>query len=172
MTEALYILLAFIVGIGSALQVGMLGEIRGQRGSFEASWINTLGAASALTIAIVVLALTRVDPPDLPSPFDRTLAFVAAAAVALGALAVASRGLDLPLPAVGFFGFSYVLASAFLGPRIGIALYISALTAGTLVGGIGLDHFGAFGSQVIRVDGYKVAGLVCLMLGVVLIRGR
>jgi uncharacterized membrane protein YdcZ (DUF606 family) len=172
MTEGLYIALAFVVGLGSALQVALLGEIRGERGSFEASWVNTLGAASSLTVAIVILAVTRVDSPDLPSPFNQTLAFVVAAAVSLTALFVASRGLELPLPAVGFFGFSYVLASAFLGPRIGIALYISAVTAGTLVGGVGLDHFGAFGNQVIRVDAYKAAGLVFLMLGVVLIRGR
>ena len=44
MTEALYILLAFVVGFGSAFQVAMLGQLRGDRGSFEASWINTLGA--------------------------------------------------------------------------------------------------------------------------------
>ena len=172
MTEALYILLAFVVGFGSAFQVAMLGELRSERGSFEASWINTLGAMSALTVAIVVLGLTKVDPPDLPSPFNKTYAFAIAGLVALVALALASRGVPPYLAAVGFFGFTYVLASAFLGPRIGIALYISAVTAGTLIGGVGLDHYGAFGNQVIRIDALKVAGLAFLMVGVVLIRGR
>jgi uncharacterized membrane protein YdcZ (DUF606 family) len=172
MTEALYILLAFAVGFGSAFQVAMLGEIRGERGSFEASWINTLGALSSLTVAMVVLGLTKVDPPDLPSPFDKTWLFAIACAVGLVALALSVRGLPGYLAIVGFFGFSYVLASAFLGPRIGIALYISAVTAGTLIGGVGLDHYGAFGNQAIRVDALKVLGLGFLMLGVVLIRGR
>jgi transporter family-2 protein len=172
MTEALYILLAFVVGFGSAFQVAMLGEIRSERGSFEASWINTLGAMTAVAIAIVVLGLSRVDPPDLPSPFDRTWVFVLVCCVGLAALAVTARGLPVYLAVVGFFGFTYVLASAFLGPRIGIALYISAVTAGTLIGGVGLDHVGAFGNATIRVDAYKVAGLAFLMLGVVLIRGR
>ena len=172
MTEALYILLAFVVGFGSAFQVAILGEIRSQRGSFEASWINTLGALSALTIAIVVLGIAKVDPPDLPSPFNKTWVFAVASAVGLAALALAARGLPPYLAVVGFFGFSYVLASAFLGPRIGIALYISAVTAGTLFGGVGLDHFGVFGNQPIRIDALKVAGLGFLMLGVVMIRGR
>src|SRR5438477_7749384 len=120
MTEALYILLAFVVGFGSAFQVAMLGEIRGERGSFEASWINTLGAMSALTVAIVVLGLTRVDPPDLPTPFDKTWVFGLVCVVGLAALGLAARGLPAYLAFVGFFGFTYVLASAFLGPRIGI----------------------------------------------------
>jgi transporter family-2 protein len=172
MTEALYILLAFVVGFGSAFQVAMLGNLRGERGSFEASFINTLGALSALTIAIVVLGLTKVDPPDLPSPFDKTWMFALVCLAGLIALAIATRGVPPYLAFVGFFGFSYVLASAFLGPRIGIALYIAAVTAGTLVGGVGLDHFGAFGNPVVRVDSLKVIGLGFLMVGVVLIRGR
>jgi uncharacterized membrane protein YdcZ (DUF606 family) len=172
MTEALYILLAFIVGFGSAFQVAMLGEIRGERGSFEASWINTLGALSSLTVVMVVLGLTKVDPPDLPSPFDKVWVFAIVCGIGLAALALSSRGLPPYLAFVGFFGFSYVLASAFLGPRIGIALYISAVTAGTLIGGVGLDHYGAFGNTPIRVDSLKVLGLGFLMIGVVLIRGR
>ena len=150
----------------------MLGEIRSERGSFEASWINTLGAASSVAVAIVVLGLTKIDPPDLHSPFDKTWVYGVAGVLGVACLALASRGLSPYLAIVGFFGFSYVLASAFLGPRIGIALYISAVTAGTLVGGVGLDHFGAFGNQPIRVDALKVLGLGFLMVGVVLIRGR
>src|SRR5262245_5644543 len=159
-------------GFGSALQVAMLGELRGERGSFEASWINTLSATLALAVAIVVLALTRIDPPDLPRPFNSALTFGAVVLVSGAGLMVATQGLQPGLAAVGFFGFTYVLASAFLGPHLGVALYIAAVTAGTLIGGIGLDHVGAFGSQAIRIDGYRIAGLVFLMLGVVLIRGR
>src|SRR5215213_5534905 len=128
MTEALYILLAFVVGFGSAFQVAMLG-------------------------------LTKVDPPGLASPFNKTCSYAIAGIVALVALVLASRGVPTYLAAVGFFGFTYVLASAFLGPRIGIALYISAVTAGTLIGGVGLDHYGAFGNQVIRIDALKLMGL-------------
>jgi uncharacterized membrane protein YdcZ (DUF606 family) len=172
MTEALYILLAFVVGFGSAFQVAILGEIRSQRGSFEASWINTLGAFSFVALAIIVLGISKIDPPDLPSPFNRTWIFGIALALGVSALLLASRGLPPYLAFVGFFGFSYVLASAFLGPRIGIALYISAVTAGTLCGGVGLDHFGIFGNTPIRIDGLKVLGLAFLMAGVVMIRGR
>jgi bacterial/archaeal transporter family-2 protein len=172
MTEALYILLAFVVGFGSAFQVAMLGDLRGERGSFEASWVNTLGAGTSVAIAIVILGLAKIDPPDLHSPFDKTWVYALAGVAGIVALAFAAQGLPVYLAFVGFFGFSYVLASAFLGPRIGIALYISAVTAGTLIGGVGLDHYGAFGNQVVRVDGLKLLGLCFLMAGVVLIRGR
>ena len=172
MTEALYTSLAFAVGFGAAFQVGMLGLLQRERGSFEASWISMLGSIGALTITIVVLALARVDSPDLPSPFNTTLVFALVCIVALAALALSARGVHPGLALVGIFGFTYVLGSSVLGPRIGFGLFLAASTAGTLIGGVGLDHFGAFGNQVIRVDALKVAGLAFLMLGVVLIKGR
>jgi transporter family-2 protein len=172
MTEALYIFLAFAVGFGSAFQIAMLGLLQRDRGSFEATWINMLSSSAVFLVAVVILAVVRSDRMELPAPFDKTYFHALLVALTVVALALSMRGFHPALALVGVFGFVYVLAAAFLGPKIGIALYIAVVTAGTLIGGVGLDHYGAFGGTVIRVDSLKVAGLAFLMVGVVLIRGR
>jgi len=35
-----------------------------------------------------------------------------------------------------------------------------------------LDHYGAFGVNAQRIDAYRIVGVIALMAGVVLIRGR
>jgi uncharacterized membrane protein YdcZ (DUF606 family) len=172
MSEALYIVLSFAVGFGAAFQIGMLGKLQDERGTFEASWVSMLGSLGALTVTMVVLGLTKIDPPSLPSPFNKTLVFALVCLVAAAALAISVRGVHPSLAMTGLFGFFYVLSAAFLAPRIGVGLFLATSTAGTLVGGLGMDHYGAFGTQVIRIDALKVAGLAFLMLGVVLIKGR
>jgi transporter family-2 protein len=172
MSEALYIFLSFAVGLGAAFQIGMLGQLDKERGTFEATWVSVVGSVAALALTMAVLGLTKVDPPSLPSPFDKTWVFLVAGFVAVGTVAVSVRGVHPGLAVVGLFGFAYVASAAFLAPKIGVGLFLATSTAGTLFGGVGLDHFGAFGSPVLRIDAYKVAGLVFLMLGVVLIKGR
>jgi uncharacterized membrane protein YdcZ (DUF606 family) len=172
MTEALYISAAFAVGFGAALQIGMLGRLQDERGTFEASWVSIVGSLAAITVTIVLLGVTRVDPPSLPAPFDRTYVFAFVCVLSVAALALSVRGVHPALAVTGLFGFAYVLSAAFLAPKIGVGLFLATSTAGTLFGGVGLDHYGAFGTPVIRIDGLKVAGLAFLLLGVVLIKGR
>jgi transporter family-2 protein len=172
MTEALYIAAAFAVGFGAAIQIGMLGQLQNERGTFESTWISIAGSLAALAVAIAIFGLTKVDPPDLPTPFDRWYVYVIVGLVTVAALAISVRGVHPALASAGIFGFAYVASAAFLAPKIGVGLFLATSTAGTLFGGIGLDHYGAFGSPVIRVDAYKLAGLFFLMLGVVLIKGR
>jgi uncharacterized membrane protein YdcZ (DUF606 family) len=172
MSEALYILLAFAVGLGAAFQIGMLGRLQDERGTFEASWVSMLGSIAALTVTIVVLGLTKVDPPSLPSPFNKTYVFALVCLASTVSLAMAVKGVHPGLALTGLFGFFYVLSAAFLAPRIGVGLFLASSTTGTLFGGVGLDHYGAFGTQAIRIDALKVAGLAFLMLGVVMIKGR
>lgn len=172
MTEALYIFLAFAVGVGAAFQIGMLGQMQDERGTFESSWVSVAGSVTALAVAIAVLGFTKADPPDLPLPFSKPLVFALIAVAGVAALGVSVKGLHPALGLTGLFGFLYVLSAAFLAPKIGVGLFLATSTAGTLFGGVGLDHYGAFGSPAIRIDVFRVAGLAFLMLGVVLIKGR
>ena len=48
MTNAFYILAAFLIGAGGATQTAMLGTIGRDRGSFEASWISLLSTLVGL----------------------------------------------------------------------------------------------------------------------------
>ena len=169
MTQALYILLALTIGLGAAVQTGMIAALGRSKGPTEATWISLLATLSIVALALGVRAL-RADPPSLPSPFSGALIFVAISAVGASALAVSLKGVSPYLALTGFFGFAYLVSAAFLAPRIGIALFAGAVTAGTLLGSVALDHIGAFGADVQRVSLLRGLGLAALIVGVVLVR--
>jgi transporter family-2 protein len=80
------------------------------------------------------------------------------------------RGVNPVLAVTGVFGFIYLMGAGFLAPRIGIALFASSVTAGTLIGSVALDHWGAFGADVHRIGIMRMAGLLLLVLGVIFVR--
>jgi transporter family-2 protein len=169
MTQALYILLAIGVGLGAAFQTGMIASLGRSKGPTEATWISLLATFGAIALAFAVRSL-RSDPPDLPSPFDNAAVFAIAGSIAAAALFISLQGLSPILGLTGLFGFAYLISAAFLVPRVGIALFASAVTAGTLLGSVALDHFGAFGATEQRVSLMRAFGLMALILGVVLVR--
>jgi transporter family-2 protein len=158
-----------LIGLGSAVQVSMVASLGRLRGAPEAAWINVVAALLCLAVLFAVGAL-RANPPDLPSPFNNTLALAAIAGLTALALAVSVRGVSPLLAITGVFGFIYLLGAGFLAPRIGIALFASAVTAGTLIGSVALDHWGAFGADVHRIGFLRLAGVAMLVLGVVCVR--
>jgi transporter family-2 protein len=90
----------------------------------------------------------------------------------LVALVLASRGLPAYLALTGFLPVPYLLAASFIGPRIGLGVFLGAIIAGQLIGGIALDHVGAFGAVPRRIDAIRLLGAIVLAIGVILIRGR
>jgi uncharacterized membrane protein YdcZ (DUF606 family) len=169
MTQILYVLAALFIGAGSALQIALIGSLGRLRGPTEAAWISALGTFGGMALVFGVQAL-RHDPPNLPSPFNTVATYAAAALVATACLVICLRGLDPYLAITGLFGFTYLLGAGYLAPRIGVALFASAITVGTLGGSVGLDHIGAFGGIVQRISFVRIAGLAFLMLGVVMVR--
>jgi uncharacterized membrane protein YdcZ (DUF606 family) len=170
MTQALYILTAVAIGLGAAVQVSMVASLGRLRGPVEATWISLLATVAGVALVFAVRSL-RSDPPGLPSPFDSALLFAAIAAGAGFAMIVSLRGLETYLALTGLFGFAYLMSAGYLAPRIGIALFASAVTAGTLFGSVLLDHVGAFGGEVQRINLLRVIGVLALFAGVLLVRG-
>jgi uncharacterized membrane protein YdcZ (DUF606 family) len=168
--QTVYIAIAVAIGAGAGTQLAMLGAVSRQRGSFEAVWITVLGTLAGAATFLAVRAL-RGDEPLLPSPFDRASLFVVVAVVTAVALLASVRELDLYFAVMGFFGLALVLGAAFLGPRIGVALFVSAMIAGQMVTALLLDHVGAFGATEVRASLMRVAGAGALILGVALVRG-
>lgn len=70
----------------------------------------------------------------------------------------------------GLIGATGVALAALSMPRIGIATWVGALIAGQLMASIWLDHLGAFGQEVREITPGRIAGMICLALGVWLIR--
>ena len=91
--------------------------------------------------------------------------------VASVALAAVVRGLPPYFALAGLAAIPLLVGAGFFGPKIGIGLYLSAAITGQLVGSVLLDHVGAFGTQVYRIDLERALGVAALVVGVVLVRG-
>jgi bacterial/archaeal transporter family-2 protein len=81
------------------------------------------------------------------------------------------RGLPVGYAATGLTAVPYLLAASYLAPKIGVGLFLAALIAGQLGGGVVLDHFGVLGASPHPVDVIRVLGVAALLTGVVLVRG-
>lgn len=72
----------------------------------------------------------------------------------------------------GFLGAFFVAATIFAIPRIGTAATMAAVIAAQLLTGLVMDHYGVFGFRGAPVDAWRVIGIVCLLLGAVLVFRR
>lgn len=166
-----YVTLAISVGFTSALQIAMLGAITRERGGFEATWISMLASLGGMAGVMLATIMTG-KRPSLAQPFSSAAVYGFFAALMIIALVLASRGIPWYLALTGFLPVPYLLAASFIGPRIGLGVFLGSIIAGQLIGGIGLDHVGAFGAKRHEVDTARVLGACLLIGGVLLIRGR
>ncbi len=170
MTGALYMVVAVAIGIGGAVQISMLAALGRDRGPTEAAWVSILGSVVGMALLLAARA-ARGDAPLLPSPLDRLLPQLLIFAVSGALLALSLRGVEPYFAVIGLFGIAYIVGAAVIVPEIGIALFFGAVTAGTLLGALTLDHAGAFGAEPQHVTAFRLAGVAVLLLGVVLVRG-
>ena len=70
----------------------------------------------------------------------------------------------------GLLGAFFVAATVTLVPRLGVALTFSLIVAGQMVVTLVIDHFGLLGVPVKEVSFARIAGIVLIAGGVVLIR--
>lgn len=118
----------------------------------------------------------------LGHPLSASLVSFATATVLLALLALVLRP---PVPALaavramppwvwlgGALGAGFVTIALMATPRLGAATTVALLVAGQLCASIAIDHWGLFGLPVRPVDWARVAGVLCLVAGVVLIRWR
>ncbi len=171
MTAWFYIAITVGVGVTSALQIAMLGAIARDRGAFEATWVSMLASLGGMAGVMLVMALAG-SRPSLARPFDHPVIYGFTAGIMIVALVLASQGLPWYLALTGFLPVPYLLAASFIGPRIGLGVFLAGMIAGQLIGALGLDHVGAFGARTRSIDTVRIAGAVFLLLGVLLIRGR
>jgi transporter family-2 protein len=68
-------------------------------------------------------------------------------------------------------GAAFVFGALFVAPRIGAAAFAAATILGSAVASLVIDHVGAFGFAARPLDLPRVAGAVCLLVGVFLLQG-
>ena len=100
--------------------------------------------------------------------------------VALFVYALASGGTMTSLAAArnappaawlgGLLGAFFVTATVALLPRLGVALTFSVIIAGQMVVTLVLDHFGLLGVPVREISFARIAGMLLITAGVILIR--
>ena len=170
MRQTLYLILAIVIGMGFAVQVSMVAAMGRLRGPVEATWASLLATVAGVAAVMLIRTLNNNDLA-LPAPFDKAPALILAVILAAVSLVLVIRGIDSYFALTGFLAIPILVGAGFLGPRIGVGLFLSAIITGQLTGGIALDHIGAFAGQVRKVDALRGAGVLMLLGGVTLIRG-
>lgn len=70
----------------------------------------------------------------------------------------------------GLLGAFFVTATVILLPRLGVAVTVSLIIAGQLIAAVAMDHYGLLGVPVKEISLLRVAGILLIIGGVVLIR--
>jgi transporter family-2 protein len=165
-----YIIAAMLMGAGFSAQVSMISAMGRLRGPFEATWVSLIATVAGFTLVMAARAAGGASIA-LPAPFQSAAVYAFVAAGAGVGLALLVRGIPPYFAITGLFAIPLLVGAGHLGPRLGVGLYISSVIAGQLMCSVVLDHLGAFGIPVHRVDLARVAGIGALMVGVALIRG-
>lgn len=137
-------LLAFAVGAGLVVQVGMNVALGRALGS---PVLGSLANFLVGSLAIAAFVLLRVDLPGR--------------AQFAGAPAWAWFG--------GLFGAMYVTVATLAGPRIGALLLLALTVAGQMVASIIVDHYGLLGFAQQPVTAMRLLGVALLVAGIVLV---
>lgn len=163
------LLAALAIGVGAAVQTSMIGAMGRQRGAVEASWLSLLATVTGIALILSIRSL-RDDAATLPAPFDRGPVLLLVAAMTVGALLLSTRGLPAYYAGTGLFAIAFLIGAGSLGPKLGVALFLSATIGGQVVGALIIDQFGAFGAAAIPLTPARLGGVVMLLGGVLLVR--
>lgn len=135
--------LAFVAGLGGAVQIAVQGRLNDRIGSVEA--LTTAVVVAALS-ALVLLLITRRSLDGLRAGF----------------------GGPKWLLVGGLMSTVIVLSITIAGPRIGVVATTALLIAAQFTLATLIDRFGWFGVPAVAVSGARIAGLVLLAGGAAL----
>ncbi len=170
MTQAVSVAMAVLIGCAASLQVALLGALARERGASGATLVSLLATVTALAV-LLALRTALGSGPAIPWPLDRAIVLALVGAASGVLLALALRGIPPYFAITGALAVPFLLGASFLGPRLGVGLFLGAVITGQLTAGVLLDHIGAFGTEARPVDLARVAGIGALVVGVVLVRG-
>ena len=135
--------LAFVAGLGGAVQIAVQGRLGERVGSLEA--LATAAIVGGL-LALVVLLLVRRS---------------------LGGVEAAFGGPKWQLLG-GVMGVFIVFAVTYAGPRIGVVATTAFLIAAQFALAAVIDRYGWFGVERIAINTPRVLGIALLLVGAAL----
>lgn len=150
MSDTAYILMALVAGTLLATQGLINGKLAGAFGTptFAALISFCVGTAALIGLNFLLIATRQAPPPHLGM----------------------AAGLPWWVWTGGLLGAGVVSLAAAAVPALGAATYISAIICAQLISAAALDHVGAFGYAPRPISLMKLGGMVCMGLGVYLIR--
>ena len=148
MSNSLYLLLALTAGVGLAFQAVINTRLSTDLGS--ALWASFVQVFVGLSFLAVCLAIAREPMPTFAG--TGRLPWWAWTGGALGA--------------------AYVLSVIVTTRPLGVTLMVASVVVGQSVAALLIDHYGWLGVETHRLSPMRVAGVVLLFIGVLLIRWR
>lgn len=146
----LYTILAFVIGFSTSVQSGINGQIRVATGNpLVATAVNfTVGT----TLLLVLLIWTsRKKIYKLP---DRRRLRITQWWLWIG----------------GPLGIIYVMATLLFPPVIGYGAFFAMIVTGQMIFSAAIDHIGWFGTSISRLSKKRLADILLLLAGAVLIQ--
>ena len=139
----------FLVGFLQPVQAGLNATTAKAIGNrFQAVWVN--GFVNVLVLSTVLIVLSARSGNVLPS--------------------VASlRAVPWWAFLGGMIGASIVVIHLTAAPQLGAGMLVAIFVGGMAVGSLACDAWGFPGYSVIKVDGTRLAGLVLVVAGVLLV---
>ncbi|MSQ30479.1 MAG: hypothetical protein EXR64_00400 [Dehalococcoidia bacterium] len=169
MSTLVPMLIAVAVGLGSSAQIALIGGMVRSRSAPEATFTSMMATLAGIALVLAVRG-ARGDAPQYFAPLDRGIAFFAVAVVAGVLLLLSMKGLHPGYAVTGVFATAFLLGTAALVPRLGVALFFAATTAGSLIGALVFDQIGAFGAQATPLNPLRLVGVIAVFGGVILVR--
>lgn len=149
MNTSIYYVLAFLIGIGLSVQIGLNTQLRTALGNpIAASLVSFLVG----TLALVIYALV----------FQRELFSDCIPNNIKG-------GIVWYKWVGGLFGALYIAGMILITPQIGVANIVALSFAGQILFALVLDHFGLLGFSMHALNQMRVLGACLLIAGTVLI---
>ena len=168
MEQVGWAVLSLAIGLGTAVQIGMMAAVGRRRGPLEGAYLSTVVTTGGSAVALLVVQ-AGVGSLELPGPLRDPWLPLAIVAVSTFTAVAGMRGITWHLGTMVFIWLSFMLLAPIIIPEAGVALFVAATTAGSLAGGLVLDHRGTFGSEVRLFNGQRLVGVALLMSGVALI---
>lgn len=149
--KPLLLVIAVLVGVGSATQSRINGTLAETVGS------GPHAAAIAFGTGLALLLLLTACVKSARAGLRRTIA--------------AARGGEMPWWGFlgGACGASFVLAQGLSVPFLGVAVFMTSMVVGQLLGSLAVDHFGWLGAPVQRISWMRGIGTLLALLAVGLV---
>jgi uncharacterized membrane protein YdcZ (DUF606 family) len=169
MLTTVYLGVTFVMGLGAALQLALVGSMGRQLGSQEAAWISILGTVFG-SMLLVGVKVARGRSTGFAAPLDNIPVLLAVLAATLLVLIGSARGLDPYYAGTGLLATGGLFATALFVPRLGIALFFTIFTFGSITGALVLDHLGALGADPEPASVIRVLGVGAVAVGSIIVR--